>query len=306
LQLVHQVFPDAEVVSSYLFAGEHSNLNFELHLTNLMTGTVLKVYLEGSYGESARKETRLLQMLTSETGVPVPRVLHLDDSCDLIPHPWALVTRLPGQRLSEIVDTLDDWELESIGYEMGRYLGHIHQIPLDEFGELFAPDPQNHATEKGHIVAKVAEWLHICSEESLLPVETADALHHLFAGTQLLNRRQACLLHGDFRTENAIVERGTTGYHVTGILEFAYARGGSPELDIAKLFAQSSEGSPAFEKGFLDGYVESGELVAQFWERLRLYQALVCLEQVALAPEKGRHSGECRAWLDEYLDRQSS
>jgi len=199
-KLVHQVFPDADIVSSHLFSGEHSNRNYELRLTNLMTDTVLKVYSQASSQQSAQKETRLLQMLPSETGVPVPRVLHFDDTCDLIPYPWALITRLPGQPLSEVIDTLDDWELEAIGYEMGRYLGHIHQIPLDEFGELFVSDPQNHATEKGHVVAKVAEWLQMCDEESLLPIETSDTLHQLFAQTKLLNRRQACLLHGDFRT----------------------------------------------------------------------------------------------------------
>ena len=38
------VFPDADVVSSQLFSGEHANLNYDLRLTSLMAETVLKVY----------------------------------------------------------------------------------------------------------------------------------------------------------------------------------------------------------------------------------------------------------------------
>jgi aminoglycoside phosphotransferase (APT) family kinase protein len=283
--LVRQVFPDAEVVSSQLFPGEHTNLNYGLRLTNLMTGVVLKVYADVSADVLAHKEVRLLRMLTSETGVPVPRVLHFADAGDMS---WSLLTRLPGRPLSEVIDILDGGEQESIGYEMGRYLGFIHQIPLDEFGELFEADALNRVSEKGHILSKVAQYLDICDEDALLSGHGAAKIHALFAQTTFLNYRQARLLHGDYRPENVIVERGTTGYHVTGIIEFAYARGGSPELDMTKLFLWHFEGVPSFEKGFLDGYVESGELGTRFWDRLGLYRIFTCLECVVLARQKGR------------------
>ena len=50
-------------------------------------------------------------------------------------------------------------------------------------------------------------------------------------------------------------------------LEFELAKGGSPELDMCHLFAWKRASSPPFQKGFLDGYAESGEIGPHFWDR---------------------------------------
>jgi aminoglycoside phosphotransferase (APT) family kinase protein len=304
--LVHSVFPEAGIASCTPFAGQHSNLNYDMRLTTLMTAVVLKVYSPANTVAAARRENHLLHMLTSETGVPVPRVLRFDDSAELIPAVWALHTRLPGDPLSQILDLLDDGQLESVGYETGRYLGRIHQIPLSTFGELFVPDTQSVTTEKGHFIAQATEYLKACRHRALLSDAVVDVLGSLFARTPLLDRRQACLLHGDYGTANVIVERSTTGFHVTGVLEFEYALGGSPERDMAKLFTWEMDGLPAFEKGFLDGYIEFGEIGPRFWDRLRLYQSLVCLAYLAQSHgvEKDRRASGCQAWLQEYVRQQ--
>jgi aminoglycoside phosphotransferase (APT) family kinase protein len=304
--LVHSVFPEADVASCTLFVGEHSNLNYDVKLTTLVTA-VLKVYSPGTPVIAARRENRLLQMLTSETGVPVPRVLRFDDSEELIPAVWALHTRLPGDPLSQVIDLLDDLQLEAIGYEMGRYLGRLHQIPLGGFGELFGAASEGPVTEKAHVLAQATGHLDTCSRRGLLPDAETNVLGRAFARTRLLDRRQACLIHGDYTTANVIVERSTTGYHVTGFLEFEYAIAGSPELDMAKLFTWEMGGRPTFQKGMLDGYIEFGEIGPQFWDRLRLYQSLVCLAYLADADcvEGDSRVGECVDWLQAYARQQN-
>ena len=305
LSLVHVVSPGADIVSCRLFPGKHPNLNYDLRLSNPTVDRVLKIYVNPSVKRTPWKETHLLRMLTSETGVPVPRVLHFDDSSSFVPHPWALHTHVPGQPLSVVIDTLDSWQLESIGYEMGRYLGHIHQIPLEEFGEFFVPDGFSRPSEKAHVVATATQWLQECANKDLLPHEIADALGEHFLRTELLSRRQACLLHGDYTPDNTIVEHGTTGYHVTGILEFECAQGGSPEQDMSRLFNWGIEGLPTFQKGLLDGYSGFGELVVRFWKRLRLYQAFTCLELVRSMREKKKcELQECRQRIAGYLASQ--
>jgi aminoglycoside phosphotransferase (APT) family kinase protein len=189
---------------------------------------------------------------------------------------------------------------------MGRYLGRIHQIPLTGFGELFRPDTQSLTTEKPYFLARAAEQLAQCAQLGLLSGEAVGVLNQHFSTTSLLDRRQPCLLHGAYDTGNAIVERSSTGYHVTGVLEFEYALGGSPELDMARLFVWEMGRMPTFEKGFLDGYVEFGEIGPQFWDRLRLYQCLVCLACLVEGCDTGedRRVSECRAWLHEYVRQQ--
>jgi aminoglycoside phosphotransferase (APT) family kinase protein len=191
-----------------------------------------------------------------------------------------------------------------VGYEIGRYLGHIHQIPLDEFGTLFAASPHNHEREKGYVLSQATEWLEACAKEELLPAETLDTLQQHLAGTDVLDRRRACLIHGNLGPANIVVERGATGYHVTGILDFTHALGGSPELDMSKLLAWYIKDSPSLQKGFLDGYTEVGELEAKFWERLVIYQVLVSLGALLAAHRQGQLEQEQihRKQVDRFLD----
>lgn len=255
------------------------SLSYHLHLSNQMDVT-LKVYTGPQAGSDVEHEIRLLGLLTSETGVPTPRVLYKAGELAGTPYPWALLTRVSGQPLARVADLLDDWELETIGYETGRYLSHIHQVPVDEFGTLFVRGPHNHPREKAYQLAQVGEWLVACTQNVLLPAETAAAFRRHLAETDLLNRRQACLIHGDLGPDKIMVEKEGTGYHVTGILGFDRAQGGSPEFDMAGLFNWPMAEAPSFQKSFLDGYAESGELPVHFWERLALYQAVFCLNKI--------------------------
>jgi aminoglycoside phosphotransferase (APT) family kinase protein len=291
--LVHRVFPDADVVSGERVAGQRDELHYDVQLSNLMN-TTIKVYGGLDPEHAADKEIRLLRMITSETGVPVPRVLYSadrlpdEDESTTASHPWALLTRLPGELLSKVIDALDDTELESVVYETGRYLAHIHQIPLDKFGMLFVPGPHDHVREKGYVLAQAGQWLDACTQNELLTRDTVVALRQRFQDTEILDRRRPCLIHGDFGVDRVVVEHGQTGYHVTGILGFGQAQGGSPEFDVSTLFAWHYDRQPSLRKGFLDGYTESGELTARFWERLALYQAFVSLRNMLLAHQQNQ------------------
>jgi aminoglycoside phosphotransferase (APT) family kinase protein len=298
--LVRTVFPSADIQSCVLFAGQHSNLNYDLVLDSPSIEAVLKIYLGVSSQRTPWKETHLLRTLTTETGVPVPRVLRFDDSCDTIPRPWALHTRLPGGPASEIVDKLDDWELESLGYEMGRYLAHIHTVPLSQFGEFLVPEPLAETSEKGYVSAQTSQWLGYIGTEKPLPLETTEALSEAISRAEFLDQKQAYLLHGHYVPQNVIVERGSAGYHVTGILEFERAQGGSPEQDISVLFNWGAENLPTFQKGFLDGYSDYGHLGDRFWVRLRFYQVYVCLQEL-LTSAHGLQVTRCRRRLADYL-----
>lgn len=303
--LVHQPFPDADIVSIERIAGTHTHLYYRLQLDNLMD-TVLKVYSSGHAAHAPDQEIRLLRMLTSETGVPVSRVLHFADHPKSVDasHSWALLTYLPGQPLSAIIDTLDDGERESVGYEMGRYLAHIHQLSLARFGALFLPGPYDHISEKGYVLAQTRQWLEECAQAELLDKEVSTALYRHFEETALLHRRQACLIHGDFRVKNVLVEPGATGHHVTGILNYTHALGGSPELDVSRLFSWDLQTTPAAQKGFLDGYADFGELSARFWERLSLYQSFISLHALLLAHQLEQVQLEqmCRERISQYVD----
>jgi aminoglycoside phosphotransferase (APT) family kinase protein len=95
-------------------------------------------------------------------------------------------------------------------------------------------------------------------------------------------------VHGRFEPQHIVVERGATGYHVTGILDFTQAQAGGPEQDMVLLLEPSFQAAPNFQKQFLDGYAESGELLATFWDRLRLYGLFTSLHGLVRAYQEGQ------------------
>lgn len=291
LSIVHTTFPSAGVASWQPVPGEHENALYALVLSD-RTEAVLKIYAPAANSEASTDEAQLLRVITAETGVPVPRVLYHgaqlpweqagDDA-----HPWALLSRLPGTPLIQVMSELEDTELEAIGYELGRYLAHLHQIPLDVFGYVLASGPHDRAREKDHLLSQVTDWLVQCEVAGLLSPEARSRFRRGFEETDALDRHQACLTHAALGARNVMVEGGVTGYHVTGLLDLAHARGASPELDVAGLFAWDFGALPTARKGLLDGYTEAGELSPLFWERLGLYQAFVSLDALLSAYRRG-------------------
>jgi len=302
--IVDRVFPGVRLVQSEYRPGNRIADRYALQLEHL-TELSLQVYRQGTPGRVPDQEVRLLRLLTSETGVPVPRVLLVDENGPTGERPrWVLLSHVPGQPLAQVRKNLDSWDLESVGYDAGRYLAHIHQIRLDAFGTLFSDGTDNEMQEKAHVLATVDLCIEECLSNHLLEKADAHVLRDRLADTHLLTRRQPCLLHGDFWSANLIVERGATGHHVTGIQGFSYAQGGSPEQDIATLFVVDLDDDKAAQRQFLDGYAESGELTASFWDRLRLYKAVSGLCHLArlgpqCTPEQQRQYAR---FVTSYLD----
>ncbi|MBN1639831.1 MAG: phosphotransferase [Anaerolineae bacterium] len=294
--LVHRAFPGTEVDSCEPLPGDHANALYRLSLRNGLD-VVLKLYTGATDSGAPDREVQLLRMVTSETGVPVPRVLYFAQSEARAGPPgcedaaWTLLTRLPGASLTHVIDALDTSELEALGYEAGRYVARVHGIPLDRFGSPFAPSAQDHEREKGYVMAQADAWLDRCAEQALLPGVDRDALRHRFAESTVLDRRQPCLVHGRLRACDIMVERGATGHHVTGLTDWSAARAAAPELDLSTLFAIDFANLPGIQKGFLDGYTEAGDLPATFWDRLAVYQAFAALEWLLIAHQQGRPQG---------------
>ncbi|UCC63104.1 MAG: phosphotransferase [Anaerolineae bacterium] len=97
----------------------------------------------------------------------------------------------------------------------------------------------------------------------------------LLARSGVLDRENACFVHGDYHCSNVNVEEGWGGFHVTGVFDFAHAQGWSPEWDMARLMGSLGEGYPALVRGFFDGYADTAGLPENLWPRLRLYRLVM-------------------------------
>lgn len=168
---------------------------------------VLKRILDGERARLVAREAEVLVAL-ADARLPygVARVLGRDDTgaeCDL---PALLMSRLPGR----IAVSADGWQsrVRALGEALAAFHAQRLRCPaaLPEYS--LAVDKRHEATPN---VAELPDWDAVWRFVEQQPV------------------RGAQLLHGDYHLGNALFE----GERLTAIIDWASARRGLPELDVA-------------------------------------------------------------------------
>ena len=289
-RLASQAFPQATLIAHRLLESESASQNYAVELHNPTTEIVLRTYPPEVSKSQIEKEMYVLQVVMPETGVPTARVIHFDDSRTIIDRPYAVLNLLPGEPLAKALPRMDELDQETVGYEMGRYLAKLHSIPLEKFGEFLGQDPSASTSEKTYTVGRVAEWLSVCEENDLLDDSAIAALRAFVGQTRVLDRREACFVHGSYHERNINVEEGIAGFHVIGVFNFEQAQGWSPEWDMAHLSGHIFDDYPSLAKGFLDGYADTASLSDTFWHRLGIYEQVVNIRYVTHGHLAGNES----------------
>jgi aminoglycoside phosphotransferase (APT) family kinase protein len=86
------------------------------------------------------------RLLERVQAMPTPSIFRCDDSRHVLPQSYVLMSKLPGQPLSEVASSLDDEQLRGVYEEMGRLMACIHQCTCDAFGYLTTHVLEPHAT----------------------------------------------------------------------------------------------------------------------------------------------------------------
>ncbi|MFB0547208.1 MAG: phosphotransferase family protein [Anaerolineae bacterium] len=279
-RIVRRVFPGAKIEACQKSTAGPTNLSYHLSLANPTAELTFKVYLlQGPQGQP-QKEAYALRRVAQHAGVTTPHLLHYDDSLVTFSKSYAILTRPSGHILKEILPEMARGGLETVGYEMGRYLAKLHTIPFARFGEYFAEDPLASERERAYTLARVNEGLERCQEDGLLDPGTCRELQRLFEEIDVFEREEPCFVHGDFHEGNVLVEEGVGGYHVAGFLNFECSSAWSPEWDMTHLFSRLFDDYPSLQEGFLAGYRAISPLPEDFWGRLELYQLILYIDSL--------------------------
>jgi aminoglycoside phosphotransferase (APT) family kinase protein len=278
--IVKKVFPESEVESYQELGAGFASLHYDLHLSKPKMSLSLKVYLRPTEKREPWKETYILKRVAEETGVPVPQVLLFDDSGQLLDTPYAVHTHLPGRSLGIILPEMTEEDIETVGYEMGRYLARLHVMSGERYGDYFVEDSLASPKEREYTLARMDSWLRKCEDHHLLKPSMVETLQQAFERADFLDQEKPCLVHGNYHEGNVNVEEGAVSYHVTGVFGFEHSQAWSREWDMVKLFGHVFDHYPILQDSFLNGYTESVELSERFWDRLKLYQLAVAIFQV--------------------------
>ena len=158
----------------------------------------------------------------------------------------------PGAMLLSVLPgtIIQDPVAPDLARELGILLATVHRHHLPWYGEAFEPaDPT--AQDWWEVMhRRFGDWLRWCDgvvAESLLR-SIAETYAALSAG--LPDPDGPCWVHADFRPANILVNEG----HVTGLIDFESARGGSADFDFVKISHAVWDAVPGTEEAFLSGY----------------------------------------------------
>jgi serine/threonine protein kinase len=165
-------------------------------------------------------EVASAQLVRDKTSVPVPRILHFLPSDRGIN--YLVMEKLPGQRLSEILNSMDEATRSRIADQLKDYLTQLSQ--LDKLGRwsfvgrecydggmFFWPDRC-----KAKSLKDIVDYIAIKAKSS--PPFYAKPIPDLLSSLQ--SRRTSIFSHGDLVPENILVDQDG---NITGIIDWEFA-----------------------------------------------------------------------------------
>lgn len=164
---------------------------------------------------------------TSE--VPVPEVIALDQSKQLVPYEYLITSKLEGTSVIDSWNSLSAKEQERIAYEAGTYLALIHSYTFERFGKL--RDLPNGGFTYWYDYC--ADYFHRYANQALamniIDPSLRDRMQAVLEKYRPLldTVRKGYLLHSDYHFENILQRKGV----VSGIIDFEWAYAGDADVD---------------------------------------------------------------------------
>ena len=255
---------------------------------------VVKVYPREPWWRMA-KEFYVAGLMARAGGVLSPRFLSADDSGQLLPFRYAVMTRLAGEPLALCERQMDEGQIVEIWSQAGAQLRRIHDIPMVAFGyiadgRLTLRSSSNRAYIDRAWQMKLAQFRERGGEEAV-----ARAMEDKWSARRDLLDQCAApkLCHYDFHPGNLLALYDGQAWRLSGVLDFEDSLAADPLLDIAKCVHVARVGDHARWRGLLAGY---GRIDRPDWqasvELYRLYQAVEYWNWIAFLnrPEAERAS----------------
>lgn len=242
-------------------------------------------------------ETRAVQIF-QEHGLPTPRILAVDVSCEILPRPYLIQEWRGGTRLGTLLDQVNETEAEHIYETLGRFYRQMHAIHNDQSGLLVPlPDPPapNEYMYRAEIVGGSGERALKAGRISRATYDRAVALwdEHL----SYLKDHQPALVHSSPFLWTIYLERQGQGWRVTKLTPMAELLWWDAAYNLAFLqYPPFGQVSASRWEAFLRGYGSEPER-----KRILLYlvmQRLCAAMGTYLEPQNARN----KAWAEQCLD----
>ena len=263
-ELVSSQLDSSQIESASLLAGGFVNSNYRLVLRD---GTSLVLRIAAKSGD-LKKESRILKHVRGV--VPVPAVIAEDFSG---PRSFALIEFIEGALFSDSLSLLDTEDLQKVAAEAGTTLQNVHSFDLGKsgfFDENFAFNPafENFGgslydyicsnLEGGRVRESLGETL---AERALECVRAKrDSYWSIPNSTRLV--------HCDYNLKNILIKKVGSAWKVAAILDWEFAIGGSPLVDIGNFLRFENELPAGFHESFIRGYTSGAIGLPSNWREV--------------------------------------
>jgi hygromycin-B 7''-O-kinase len=236
---------------------------------------ILKVYPESSHWKMEKK-VYVYGLLDRLEDLPIPSVLLWDDSKQLVPQNYLLMSKLQGQPLSHLTALLSDEQLRDIYHQMGRILARIHKATFTVFGYITIGVIDSHLTNAAYMRFQFDKTLKEFTKFGGEPSLHRAIADYVEAQDRVLSEcRIPVLCHDDYHEGNVLIVEKKGHWRVSGIVDVENAVSGDPLLDIAKTDYYAIRGNAAKLEGFIEGY---GPLPGNWRDRMQIFRLYHALE----------------------------
>ena len=178
-----------------------------------------------------------------ETEVPVPRLVALEESADVLGAPFMVMEELPGKVASPFdKDAYTPHETE-IGQQFWKVLGKIaaHDVTNSKLKEISEEKILNNCWKE-----QLEYWVEVIRKDSLGVEPILEAAIRELQRSEPLSATRLSIVHGDYRNGNFLFE----GKQITGILDWEMAHIGDPLEDLgwalSEIWCWEKKETPAY------------------------------------------------------------
>ncbi len=252
-----------------------------IHKVRLRGGGTLAVKHYAGGVDSFGAELATLTLLHGT--LPVPDVVHADETAPVIVYKWIDGITLEGLRKSGTREAF-----ASIAEPLGRLLAWLARTDATEAFELTP------------ILERCYEQLTAGRARARLGPPLADAIRKgLEAAEPTLTWGTVCLSHGDLGARNLLVQQADGDrWRISGVIDWESTTTGSPLADLGSLFRHAHRYEASWIEAFERGYREADGELPDGW--LRIARLLDAMWQVDTLDETRELPGvfaECKELL---------
>jgi aminoglycoside phosphotransferase (APT) family kinase protein len=208
-------------------------------------------------------EARILPLLAPHLPVPIPVPSHLGRPSDGYPYPFAGYPFLPGRTACRFPWT--DAKRAELAPTLGRFLGRLHSVPVDEATRAWAPVDEIRRADLPYRLEMLRERARAVDGTAKI-VALAETLAEAPAATR------TTWVHGDLHPRHLLVDDSGG---LSAVIDWGDVHLGDPALDLSVAFTFLPPfARPAFRAAY-------GEIDDATWDRARfraLFYALILTE----------------------------